>query len=355
MTGKKIIGIVLASLMLMAVLPMAALAADGTYCVAGAPGLCGAEWDPAGNPMMLNADGLYEKVFENVPGGSYAFKITDGTWNNSWGNNGGNYTITLTRESKVTILFNADTKEITVDIVPNAGAAEVEFTYTVAGEQSLCGVEWDPSQNKMTKNADGLYEITFESIPAGSYQCKVTVGSWDSDWGGNGPGGNYVVDVAETSNVTIRFNADTKEITYSLSAPGVTPEPTSNVYTVAGDEGLCGTAWDNTAHEMTLNAQSGLYEITFHNVAAGDYGFKVVANSNWNTCWGQDGSNYPINLEADSHVTIRFNAETKEIGVAAEPVQGPSVTGDPLYVAVAVMTASAGAAAFLLSQKKKLL
>ncbi len=355
MTGKKIIGIVLATLMLMAVLPMAALAADGTYCVAGAPGLCGAEWDPAGNPMTLNADGLYEKVFDNIPGGNYEFKVTDGTWSASWGNGSGNYAITLTKESKVTVLFNADTKEISVKIEPKAGAAEVEFTYTVAGEEALCGAEWDPSQNKMAKNADGLYEITFENIAAGSYQCKVTDGSWGASWGGNGPSGNYVVDVAETSNVTVRFNADTKEITYSLSAPGVTPEPTPDVYTVAGDEGLCGIAWDTAANEMALNAESGLYELTFRNVAAGDYSFKVVANGSWNTCWGQDGSNYPVNLDADSHVTIRFNAETKEISVEAEPVQGPSVTGDPLYVAVAVMAASTGAAAFLLRKKKELL
>ena len=147
------------------------------FYVAGSAGLCGSEWacDDAANKMTLNAAGLYEKTYENVPAGTYEFKITDGTWDNSWGGDGewGNYAITLTEEKDVTITFNADTKEIKVTMTSTA------LPFFVAGNEELCGVAWDPClpDNKMTRNADGLYEIFYQSVPAGHHEFKVTDGS----------------------------------------------------------------------------------------------------------------------------------------------------------------------------------
>ena len=62
------------------------------YYVAGVSELCGSFWtaDDANNIMTKGEDGLYTKVYENVAAASYELKVTDGTWTNSWGNNGGN-------------------------------------------------------------------------------------------------------------------------------------------------------------------------------------------------------------------------------------------------------------------------
>lgn len=92
-----------------------------TYIIAGVPGLCGSEWaaGDTANQMTLNSEtGLYEKTYPNVPAGTYEFKVTDGTWNNSWGNGSSNYSFNVTETSDVTISFNADTKEITVSQTP---------------------------------------------------------------------------------------------------------------------------------------------------------------------------------------------------------------------------------------------
>ena len=87
-----------------------------TYIVAGSKGLCTSEWaaGDTANQMTLNASGKYEKTYSSVAAGNYEFKITDGTWDNSWGNGTSNYALTLETLSNVTITFDADTKEITV-------------------------------------------------------------------------------------------------------------------------------------------------------------------------------------------------------------------------------------------------
>ena len=90
-----------------------------TYIIAGTSGLCGTDWDVANtaNTMTWNAtSGLYEKTYASVAAGTHEFKVTDGTWTNSWGKDGGsqNYSFTLEAISNVTITFNASTKAINV-------------------------------------------------------------------------------------------------------------------------------------------------------------------------------------------------------------------------------------------------
>ncbi len=183
---------------------------EATYILAGS-GMFGTDWDPSNtaNKMSRNADGLYEKVYENVPAGTYEFKVTDGTWNNSWGVGTGNYSFTLTEVSKVTILFNETTKaiEVKTEAVPDAP----EATYILAGS-GMFGTDWDPSNtaNKMSRNADGLYEKVYENVPAGTYEFKVTDGTWNNSWG-NGTG-NYSFTLTEESKVTILFDEITKAI-----------------------------------------------------------------------------------------------------------------------------------------------
>ena len=196
---------------------------EANYFVAGVEALCGSNWscdDPA-NKMTLKSSGLYEIVYKNVPAGTYEFKVTDGTWNNSWGKDGGsaNVAFDTTTECNVTITFNADTHQITVTTV------EV-LLFTVAGTEELCGQGWAPAfmENKMALGADGLYTKTFKSVPAGHHEFKVTDGTWNNSWGKDGGSANYVFETEEVRDVTITFNAQTKEITVTFSA-ATAPDP----------------------------------------------------------------------------------------------------------------------------------
>ena len=86
------------------------------FYIAGTEALTGESWNTAGDKMNLVYSGVYQIVFNNVAAGDHQFKVTDGTWDHSWGKDGGsdNYTFTTTGTTNVTITFNFGTKEITV-------------------------------------------------------------------------------------------------------------------------------------------------------------------------------------------------------------------------------------------------
>ena len=245
---KKLISYLLVLCMVLSFIPAAVFAEDAAYYVAGTASLCESNWncsDP-GNKMTLNEEGLYEKLFHSVPAGNHEFKITDGTWDHSWGKNGGsaNYTFATTEVQDVTITFNASTKEINV-ILSEATDKPVDesVAYYVAGSAGLCGAEWDPGFEgaKLTRGADGLYTKLFKNIPAGNYEFKITAGDWTRNWGVGGvvDGQNIKFTLEEEKHVLITFNADTKAISYEIKDLIV-----EELYVIAGTEELCGSGWN---------------------------------------------------------------------------------------------------------------
>ena len=103
-----------------------------TPCIAGNgvegnPWCCGLDWDEKGCPMT---DGSIS--YTALPAGAYEFKITDGTWNRSWGGSDvdaaastpgyattadGNVTFKIGQPADITITF-ADSKIVLVSSVP---------------------------------------------------------------------------------------------------------------------------------------------------------------------------------------------------------------------------------------------
>ena len=326
---KKHISLLLVLAMLLCWIPSGVFAAQGAYYVAGTSSLCGSNWsnnDPANQMILDDESGLYVKTFENVPAGNHEFKVTDGTWDNCWGNNGNNYTFTTAALQNVTVTFNADSKEINVIItdptggeIPEQPEEPIEELYVVAGTGSLCGSDWNPGDtaNQMTLNYEtGLYEKYYTNVPAGQHKFKVTDGSWSNCWGNGQDGdGNTVFTTTEVQNVLITFNASSKEIVVTLIE--VTP------YYVAGTEGLCGVGWNPgyEGNKMTLGAD-GLYFKLFKSVPAGYHEFKVT-DGTWNNCWGVEGNNFVFETDDVYNVTIFFNAETKEITLALSEATEP--------------------------------
>ncbi len=312
------------------------------YHVAGTENMCGDDWNPAGNPMTKGENGLHTITFTEVPAGKVEFKITDGSWTNSWGNNGGNYRLDLDAKSNVTIIFDPVNKVATwkTEALEEAKPTEAPTYFTVAGNKALCGAEWDATQNPMTKGDNGLYTITFAGVPAGKHEFKVTVGSWNDSWGKDGGSNNEVLELTAKSDVTITFDAVSKKITVTTKAleqPAETTKPAETTapdqtqpdepsdpeaydYTVAGTKKLCGAEWDPSKNPMVPGGD-GKYSITFQAVPAGKHEFKVT-DGTWNNSWGDNGNNYAFNLVAISNVTITFDPETKDIFIAVVEVEG---------------------------------
>ena len=142
---------------------------------------------------------------------------------------------------------------------------------------------------------------------------------------------------------------------------------------VAGDEALTGKAWSTTDNEMTANGD-GTYTITFKDVKAGEYGFKVVKGDSWGDAYNLEGAangmgdDAKVKVEADgSSVTITFDGTKASVEVKAASTDAPStdapaadekpadkapVTGDAVAV-VAMVAVAAVAGAMVVASRRQ--
>ena len=296
------------------------------YSVAGEASLCGSAWDPSDiNNMMTDTDedGIYTITYENVAAGTYQFKVTDGTWTNSWGkpNSNDNYSLTLDVAAEtVEIRFDTATNLIEVIIdgeVPTTPTTESssagEATYYVAGTVN----GWNEKDAAFVMNeAEGIYTLSF-SVAAGDHAIKVTDGTWTNSWGGDGPDGNYVFTTSAEGDVTVTFDGITVTVTGDYIVEKEKEELVINSVHVVGAPGLTGADWDLTANEMSL--VEGFYVITFENVAAGTYEFKFAANGTWDINWASG-----VAMESETVYDAWFNAMGNSSVVI--PADGASVT-----------------------------
>ena len=158
------------------------------------------------------------------------------------------------------------------------GQTEVEPLYIVAGVGSLCGSDWDPADrsNRMTdEDGDGIYTRTYGNVAAGTYELKVSTGSWGQSWGDPEKGSNYVLNVPQDgTDVTVGF--DTAEEKIVIFFNGATPEPKPEpepVFTVSGKlpgsfqamlTGEHGTVTRKGSDAYCFEAVTpGSYELTF--------------------------------------------------------------------------------------------
>ena len=288
MKTKRIVSIILSVLMACSVFAGLSVAADDsathTYTVVGDAKFLGANWTPntPADDMALQEGGTYKITYTGVAKTDCATikVVEDHDWFTSFGAVAGvvnpeniefsvpedNSTVDViltlsgTREKEVTDADGKPTGEVktindgTVKVLVNGADAPakvvpLEATHYVAGEPGLCnGVEWKvpanaeteedktavETKNKMTKNEDGSYEVTFKNVQpkadGSAYEFKVTTnGAWEPAYGYDGligqGGANAQVPVTEAnSTVKIVLTADLKVKAY-VNDVDVTPAP----------------------------------------------------------------------------------------------------------------------------------
>lgn len=287
-------------------------APQATWTVAG--NFLANQWNPedATNDMTLGEDGSYTLVVKDVTlekGANYEFKVVkDHAWDEAYPSENYVFNVDETAIYTVTITFNAETQAINVTTEKTGDVTVIpEATWTVAG--NFLGSSWNPedASNDMTLEGD-LYTLvkTDVTLEKGtSYEFKVVK---DHAWTVAYPSNNYTFTVDETGiyTVTVTFNAETQEINVTTVKTGEAG-PVEHTYSVMGT--LNGN-WDNDS-DMT-KGDDGIYTITFEDVAAGNYEFKVRVDHDWSVSY--PGSNYQLTVDQDgSKVVITFNEETKEV------------------------------------------
>lgn len=239
------------------------------YTVAGSnsnndASIFGTAWDVSNTANGLaydEATGNFVKVYENVPAGSYKFKVVEeNSWNVCYGdkNSGdpdGNALFTVANAGDtVTITFKSGTINVTVttpetpaDPVdppvdpgedPVEPPVETEHVYIIAGDVmqvdsvyvtgvNFLGTKWDVTDenNMLVYNEElGAYVKVYTDVKAGEYHFKVAEDkSWDVSYGDNGGQDNCYIKVdVDGCTVTIIFKDGVP--TATVEAPEVTPE-----------------------------------------------------------------------------------------------------------------------------------
>ena len=334
--------------------------------------LNGESWNAAAtaNKAIYTVDGVYSLYMKDIPAGTYQFKFAaDGTWDQNWGGSftqfdtptdavskGEDISFTLTEKHHVTLTLDltGDSAKFTVTLdgqppVP-APVPEPTENYYVAGEAALCGSYWEANTpaNQMTKGADGLYAKTFTNVAAGTYQLKITDGTWDNSWGGDGPEGNYQF-TTEAGDVTVKFDPATKQI--SVDLPG---QPVDNgpKYYVSGNCKAMGD-WNAAPAQCQMRLRSdGKYAIVFKQLPAGKYEFKVT-DGTWNNSWGENGGNKMFELTKTQDLGIYFTLNNGQANIEVD--YNPDTDDFILFPTVAAALCVTICGCLLLMNKKKLI
>lgn len=371
-----------------------------------APGwLNGENWNEKAqsNKTAVIAEGVYGITYENIPAGTYEFKFAaDQAWTHSWGGtfaefgvptdaayNGDNISFTLEEEADVTLKLDLSNFDLSAggarftvalneepidppdddpidppddDPIDDPANPPAEQSYYVAGCEELCGEYWKENTpaNKMIKGGDGIYTKVFENVPKGTYQLKVTDGTWNNSWGGDGPDGNFQFTSTADGKVTVKFDPATKTITVDAPKGEGEPAPTNpttpadplSQYRVVGSGAALGN-WDPAFEKGRMKEIApGTYQITFYALAAGDYEFKITAGS-WDPSWGDNGGNYKLKLETKKDVTITFKLKDNSHEVTVK-TQSPKTGDFDMFIFAAAALCATAAAAMLILNKKKL-
>lgn len=215
------------------------------------------------------------------------------------------------------------------------GVAAADYSYvTVTGTMN----GWDPTSeaDRMTKVSDGVYTITYSSMPAGSYEFKFTAnGNWsDLDLGGAYMGSGvessltwaganikFTLDQAET----VKIDLDINNYKFTLTIGGEVAEAPDDItihVTVPEDWGdIYGYVWtpDSLGSWPGTLAEDGTFVLP-----AVFAGFLVHNNNGRQTADITDidltKSEVWVTVYADNSYTLSYEAPTGGDPIVPEPV-----------------------------------
>lgn len=314
------------------------LQAQDVWTAAGSSTLFGSHWDatdtnndltPLGNGIweLTKTDCILEKNVKNE-----LKVLKNHNWAESYPQTNYVFTVEETGTYNVTIQFNENTYEVGVITKKTGDAVIGEKTWTVAGSPEILGKDWDETttENDMIKQEDNVTYIltkTDLTLALGTYKYKICANhGWSENYGDDtDPEGNASIYIAADGiyDLTFTFNTDTHEV--SCVPTRKADAIIEKIWSVAGNEGLFETAWDeqSTANEMTKQ-ENYIYVLVKKGISlnAQTYEYKVCSNHDWTESYGADplGIDNAILIipEAGTYdVTFTFNQATKEVSATA--------------------------------------
>lgn len=202
---------------------------------------------------------------------------------------------------------NTNVTVLNGSVTVTASATEIMSTLTTANTYD----KGTPTIAKPTTSATEIGIATAATVTAATNEDYV-VASWTLENCVRTDGG---ADNATT--ITVKSNGDG-------AAATVTANYEMIKYYIAGS--LPAITWTPGNHALTEN--SGVHSITFTNLPAESYEFKITKGASWDTQWGyddldfpydgvsssgDDGQNIKITLSEAKTITIKFDSSSKKI------------------------------------------
>ena len=264
----------------------------------------GEDWNPINSlaQMKLYKQDIYEETFKLKPG-EYNYKIAmNGSWDESYGDNGENIAIKVTEESYVTFRLNYKEKKV-YDSINNPEQFKNKAVVTGNFEGVIKGASnWNVDGDLVLNyigggNYLGTFKIA-EEARASEHEIEYKI-AYNSGWN-NG-------EVAD--NVKMTIPAGTEEVTFmgnylenfavdSISIPTL-KNTVSLIGTLRNNENI-NWAEGNTDYDMyRIDQYTYGYSLK---LAAGTYSYKAVVNHSWDGGGIPSSDNKSINLEEDMEV-----------------------------------------------------
>lgn len=230
--------------------------------------------DALGSWTMENAlpmDG--DSLLLHLPANTYQFKIyPQQSWNNELTYSDFNATCSspgvIKGDNNNLMFAMAEEGDVTIRLVDdkicvNGAIKENVITgFSVVGDSTLVGVQWDPTylQTEMTQQEGGTWTYQVDSVyllTGGiTYQYKIVANhSWDvKQYPSYEENDNYMLTVPRAGTYSVLFTF-TPEEGCTATATIIQASPVS-LYSVIGSTNLFGTYWDATDTQTDMSLQS---------------------------------------------------------------------------------------------------
>ncbi len=305
---------------------------------------CGITWVADGCGM---AEGQYAA---HVQPGTYEFKVTDGTWDKTWGiesvdatqstpgyEGTDNVKFSVSSEANITVSFDG-TSIILLSDVP-FGEATIT-SWTAVGEAGLFENAWTPTdESNDMQFVGGVYQLvkTGLTLEAKDYLYKFTANhTWSVS---EIPSGNATLTIAEAGTYKVTFSLNPATGEYN-AVPEKEVDPGFDTWTLVGDMPPFPAAWDATMTAFDLATEDGItYTLsaqTEFTVTEFEYGFRknhteeyAPLQEKYTATLAEGTGEYQVDIMLDFTV-----ASDPDVKVVFTKVPEPPVTGVTVNVEV---------------------
>lgn len=309
--------------------------------------------DALGSWTMENAlpmDG--DSLLLHLPANTYQFKIyPQQSWNNELTYSDFNATCSspgVVKGDNNNLMFAmAEEGDVTIRVVDdkicvNGAIKENVITgFSVVGDSTLVGVQWDPTylQTEMTQQEGGTWTYQVDSVyllTGGiTYQYKIVANhSWDvKQYPSYEENDNYMLTVPRAGTYSVLFTF-TPEEGCTATATIIQASPVS-LYSVIGSTNLFGTYWDATDTQTDMSLQSdGSWTYMIDSIYLdmdSTYYYKFTADHSLYY------EQYPSVVENDNYTITVPRSGTYSVTFTLVPGAGGSATtallrGNPYYL-----------------------